>query len=207
MQELADSDAVIFLNSPNAQKRPYVRDEIAFADRVAVSGVQVVWPDVPVLNGGTFFVPIRLDDNLAKIERGPVDTVKELEPGGITKILRMVADQRTRMQLIRERELLQPITAYAEKNKWTAVPYLGRHIELRRKDEDPIHLDIALGVPTSFDLERAVRSHRAKGEAGKLVYDPLGTTDRQAHHLNFLRSHLKLKYLNPRETLKWTVIR
>jgi hypothetical protein len=202
MQELADSDAVIFLNSPNAQKRPYVQEEIAFADRVAVSGVQVVWPDVPALRGGTFFVPIQLDPNLAKIRDGEV---RELETAGITKIVRTVANQRTTMQQIRERELLQPIAAYAEKKAWTAVPYLGRHIELK-KDKDTIHLDIALGVPTSFDLERAFRSDRKEEEGRKLVYDPLGITNRQARHLDFLGSHLELEYLNPRETLKWTVI-
>lgn len=203
MQELADSDAVIFLNSPNAQGRPYVKDEIAFADRAGVSGVQVVWPTMDPLHEGAFFVPIKLDAKLAKINK---DAVEALEEAGITEILRKVADQRTEMQRIRERELLRPIAAYARKKCWKAVPYLGRHIELN-KGTDTIHLDIALGVPTSFDLERAFRSRRKKGEAGKLVYDPLGTTDRQARHLNFLRSKLKLQYLDPRKTLNWTVIR
>jgi hypothetical protein len=206
MQELADSDAVIFLNSPNARERPYVKDEIAFADKAGVSGVQVVWPTVGALREGTFFLPIKLDNRLAKISGKEGDTVEALEPAGIEEILRKVADQRTEMQRIRERELLQPIAAYAKTKSWNAVPYLGRHIELNN-GTDTIHLDIALGVPTSFDLERAFVSRREEGEAGKLVYDPLGTTNRQARHLDFLRSQLKLEYLDPRKTLSWTVIR
>ena len=60
LQELADSDAVGLLNSPNVKHRPYVQQEIAFADQAGVSGIQVVWPKVQRMREGAFFMPLML---------------------------------------------------------------------------------------------------------------------------------------------------
>jgi hypothetical protein len=51
-----------------------------------------------------------------------------------------------------------------------------------RKGQDRIHLDVALGVPTSQDLERTFKAAHPRPPAGRLVYDPLGVTIRQATH-------------------------
>jgi hypothetical protein len=65
---------------------------------------------------------------------------------------------------------------------------------------------LALGVPTSLDLERAFRSGVAGKPAGRLLYDPLGITNRQADHLNFLGTRLDLEYLDPKTALQWAII-
>jgi len=201
LQELADSDAVVLLNSPNVKDRPYVQEEIAFADRAGVSGVQVIWPGMPRMRQGTFLFPLPLDDRLAEIDNG---AVKSLTPDGIKDVLRRVADMRTDMQMLREEQLMSPIRAYARKKGWKIVPYLGRHIELH-DGQRRILLDMALGVPTSLDLERAFRSGRGN-IAGRLVYDPLGITNRHADHLDFLGSRLALEFLDPGAALQWTII-
>jgi TIR domain len=202
LQELADSDVVVLLNSPSVKDRPYVQQEIAFADQAGVGGVQVVWPEVAALREGGFFMPVPLDQQQAEIENA---SVKSLTPAGVLKILRRVADLRTALQQQREEQIVEPIRAYAQTKGWDAVPYLGRHIELRR-GQDRIHLDVALGVPTSFDLERAFKAADPRPPAGRLVYDPLGITDRQAEHLDFLGSRLALQYLDPKAALQWTII-
>jgi hypothetical protein len=202
LQELADSDAVVLLNSPSVKDRPYVQEEIAFADRAGVSGIQVGWPGMKPMREGTFFLALSLDDRLAEIEDG---AVKALKPQGITEILREVANQRTEMQRIREVGLVNPIKEYARKERWTAVAYLGRYVELR-KGEKRIHLDMALGVPTSFDLEKAFLSRSDEKAPGRLVYDPLGITSRQARHLDFLGERLVLEFLDPKSALTWTII-
>ncbi len=202
LQELADSDAVVLLNSPNVKDRPYVQEEIAFADRAGVSGVQVIWPGMPRMRQGTFLFPLPLDDRLAEIENGT--TVKSLTPDGIKDVLRKVADMRTDMQMLREEQLMSPIRAYARKKGWKIVPYLGRHIELH-DGHRRILLDMALGVPTSLDLERAFRSG-TEPIKGRLVYDPLGITNRHADHLDFLGSRLALEFLDPGAALQWTLI-
>jgi hypothetical protein len=202
LQELADSDAVVLLNSPNVKSRPYVQQEIAFADQAGVSGVQVIWPDVARMREGCFFMPLSLDEKTAIIKRG---AVAALTPLGIKYVLRRVADMRTAMQRHRERELLRPVAAYAQAKGWKAVHYLGRHIDLNH-GATHIRLDLALGVPTSLDLERAFRAGRMGTPSGRLLYDPLGITNRQADHLNFLGSRLNLQYLDPRTALQWTII-
>jgi hypothetical protein len=202
LQELADSDVVVLLNSPSIKNRPYVQKEIAFADQAGVGGVQVIWPNVAPIPEGGFFMPIPLEGQQAEIQD---DSVNVLTPDGIMKILRTVSSVRTRLQQIREDQLLRPVRAYAQSKGWEAVCYLGRHIELH-SGSDNICLDVALGVPTSFDLERAFVNGSARHAAGRLVYDPLGITNRQADHLHFLGSHLALQYLNPRSSMQWTIL-
>jgi hypothetical protein len=202
LQELADSDVVVLLNSPSVKDRPYVQHEIAFANQADVGGVQVVWPSERPLSEGAYFSPVLLDGAKAKIENG---SVERLTPAGVLEVVRRVADLRTNLQELREDEIVKPIRDYAQSRGWTAVRYLGRHIELR-KGRDRIQLDVALGVPTSQDIERTFRAAHPRPPAGRLVYDPLGITSRQAAHLDFFRSELRLQFLDPKNTLQWTVI-
>jgi hypothetical protein len=121
------------------------------------------------------------------------------------EVVRRVADLRTQLQELREGEIVRPIEDYARSKGWSTVRYLGRHIELR-KGKDRIHLDVALGLPTSFDLERTFTAAHPRPPAGRLVYDPLGITNRQAAHLSFFRSELKLEFLDPKAALQWTIL-
>lgn len=111
LQELADSDAVVLLNSPNVKHRPYVQQEIAFADQAGVSGIQVVWPKVQRMREGAFFMPLMLNAKNAIAQNG---VVTALTPTGIKQVLRRVADMRTAMQRRREKEMLSPVRAYAQ---------------------------------------------------------------------------------------------
>jgi hypothetical protein len=202
LQELADSDVVVLLNSLSIKNRPYVQKEIAFADQAGVGGVQVIWPGVQPIPEGGFFMPIPLEEQQAEIQDGSVNVLTQ---AGVTAILRTVSSVRTGLQQMREEQLLLPVRAYAISRGWTMVAYLGRHIELR-SGSDSICLNVALGVPTSFDLERAFVTGSARHTAGRLVYDPLGITNRQSDHLHFLGSHLALQYLNPKSSLQWTIL-
>ncbi len=202
LQELADSDVVVLLNSPDVKDRPYVQQEIAFADQAGVGGVQVVWPDEKPLNECGYFSPVLLDRTKVTMLNG---AVQSLMPAGVLEVVRRVANLRTSLQELREDKIVKPIRDYAQNRGWTAVRYLGRHIELR-KGHDRIQLDVALGVPTSLDLERTFKAAHPCPPAGRLVYDPLGITNRQAAHLDFFRSELKLQFLDPKNTLQWTVL-
>jgi hypothetical protein len=201
LQELADSDVMLLLNSPSIKNRPYVQKEVSFADQANVGGVQVVWPDVEPLREGGFFMPVRLDEvGRAEMENG---RVRSLTPSGIAKILQTVADLRTELQNQREDEVVRPIEAYARAKNWDAVCYPGRFIELR-KGKDRVRLDVALGLPNSHDLERAFRN--ALPADARIVYDPLGITDKQADHIAFLGSKLPVQFLDYKAAPQWDVI-
>jgi len=202
LQELADSDVMVLLNSPSVAGRPYVQKEIAFADQAGVGGVQLTWPgDVEPLREGSFFQPIKLDDRLAELHNGRPTILTDT---GVTEIVRTVAGLRTALQEQREARMVRPIEAYAQGKSWQALFHPGRYIELRGGSGKPIRLDLALGAPTSRDLERVVAN--AATAPGRLVYDPLGITNEAAKHLEFLRGRLGLEYLDPKDTLRWTVI-
>lgn len=207
LQELADSDVIMLLNSPAVENRPYVQQEIAFADQAGVGGVQVMWPNVAPLRQGAYFYPIALDVPASDPPRALTDgtAVTALTEEGLREIMRCVADLRTQLQQQRENQMLAPIKAYANHHGWDMVPYLGRHVVLK-KGADHKRLEMALGVPTSRDLERSFNNAHPKPPAGRLVYDPLGITAGQAAHLEFLRSNLGLQYLNPRLALEWDIL-
>jgi hypothetical protein len=114
--------------------------------------------------------------------------VTGLTPAGLLEVVHRVADLRTEVQRLRQDEIVKPIRDYALRKGWNAVRYLWRRIELRN-GQDRVHLEVALGVPTSQDLER---TFKAVSPGGRLVYDKLGITDQQAAHLDFFISELAL---------------
>ena len=202
-EELADSDVVIFLDSPNARGRLYVEEELAFAGNAGLGGLQVVWPGLDRAREGSLFTLMKLDrDDLDTDEQG----ITRLAPSTVMQILRKVAEERTAVQEKREQLVFTSIQAYADSKGFDAVSFLGRHIELRhRQNGRLVRLDVALGVPTSRDIERAFvngapkpgGSPQDQTPQGRLVYNPLGITDAQSRHLRFLGKELKLQLLNP----------
>jgi TIR domain len=203
-QELADSDVVVLLNSPAAPGRPYVEEEVTFATQARVGGVQVVWPGHDRLREGALFMPVFLENkHIASDGEGG----KSLTPEAELEVLRRVADLRTALQQQREEQLLRTIEVYARSKGFEAVPYLGRHIELRqRRGDKRVRLYVALGVPTSRDLERSFKLGDPRPPKGRLVYNRIGITDQQSAHLNFFGAELNLDLLDPKETLQWTVL-
>ena len=133
-----------------------------------------------------------------------------LASAAVQEILRKVAEERTIVQEKREQLVFKSIHAYADREGWDAVSFLGRHIELRhRQDGRMVRLDIALGVPTSRDIEYAFTNGKPKppGEPeGRLVYNPLGITNAQSRHLRFFRKQLQLQFLNPNAALQWSIL-
>ena len=203
-QELADSDVVVLLSSPGAPGRPYVEEEVTFATQARVGGVEVVWPDHDRLREGALFMPIFLERREI-VSDG--DGRKSLTPEAVLKVLRRVADLRTALQRQREEGLLRTIGGYSASKGFDAVPYLGRHIELRqRQGAMRVRLDVALGVPTSHDLERSFSKGEPRPPKGRLVYSRVGITDQQSAHLNFFGAELNPDLLDPKDALQWAVL-
>jgi hypothetical protein len=202
-EELADSDVVLFLDSPNARGRRYVDEELAFAGNAGLGGIQVVWPGLDRSREGSLFTLMKLEhDDLDIDEFG----VTRFAPAIVMRILRKVAEERTAVQEKREQLVFASIEAYADREGWDTVSFLGRHIELRnRNDGRLVRLDVALGVPTSHDIENAfTRADPRPG--GCLVYNPLGITDEHSKHLRFFRNELGLQFLNPNAALQWSIL-
>jgi len=143
--------------------------------------------------------------------------VTRLSSAAVQEILRKVAEERTVVQEKREQLVFKSIMAYANREGWDAVSFLGRHIELRRRQDGRlVRLDVALGVPTSRDIERAFTNGEPKpaGEKatedktpeGRLVYNPLGITNVQSRHLRFFRKQLQLHFLDPNAALQWSIL-
>jgi hypothetical protein len=213
-EELADSDVVVFLDSPNARGRRYVDEELAFAGNAGLGGLQVVWPGLERSREGSLFTMLKLNTN--DLETDALGATR-LASVAVQEILRKVAEERTLVQEKREQLVFKWIQAYADREGWDAVSFLGRHIELRhRQDGRMVRLDIALGVPTSRDIEHAFTNGEPKppGEKafedrtpeGRLVYNPLGITNAQSRHLRFFRKHLQLQFLNPNAALQWSIL-
>jgi hypothetical protein len=205
---------VVFLDSPNARGRRYVDEELAFAGNAGLGGLQVVWPGLERSREGSLFTMLKLAPNdLETDARG----VTRLSSAAVQEILRKVAEERTVVQEKREQLVFKSIMAYANREGWDAVSFLGRHIELRRRQDGRlVRLDVALGVPTSRDIERAFTNGEPKpaGEKatedktpeGRLVYNPLGITNVQSRHLRFFRKQLQLHFLDPNAALQWSIL-
>src|SRR5262249_17598492 len=90
--------------------------------------------------------------------------------------------------------------------QWQTVVHPGRFIALEQSGGRCVYLDLALGLPTSFDFEQsctAVHSPEPATQVRRIVYDPLGITNVQADHLVFLSNRLKVHLLDYRQTSTW----
>src|SRR5262249_3865169 len=167
-EELADSDVVVFLDSPNARGRRYVDEELAFAGNAGLGGLQVVWPGLERSREGSLFTMLKLAPN--DLETDALG-ITRLSSAAVQEILHKVAEQRTVVQEKREQRVFNSIMAYANREGWDAVSFPGRHIELRhRQDGRLVRLDVAFGVPTSRDIERAFTNGEPK-QAGEKATD------------------------------------
>ncbi len=86
------------------------------------------------------------------------------------------------------------------------ILHQGRFIALD-DSRGRVFLDIALGVPTSYDLQRACVAARIPPPCTKTIrvlYDPFGITNEQAEHLKFLRERLDLELLDYRKADQWS---
>jgi hypothetical protein len=200
LQELADSDVMLLLNSKHVGERKYVKKEIEFANVAGVGGVQVVWPDADPRPDAGFFTRVDLKEQ----SRLQGDCLSD---EGVAAVLRAVADARTALQDFREDQLAKPIVAYAHERSWKAVRHLGRFVALHAPDcKRRVHLPFALGLPTSVDFQRTWMFANAQNSAANLVYDPLGLTKRQLEHMEFLGERLPLNLLDYKAPKTWRVI-
>ena len=142
--------------------------------------------------------------------------VTQLASTAVQEILRKVAEEHTIVQEQREQLVFKSIQAYAHREGWDAVSFLGRHIELRhRQDGRMVRLDIVLGVPSSREIAHAFINGKPKPQGaapaertaeGRLVYNPLGITNAQSLHLRFFRKQLQLQFLNPGAAPEWSIL-
>jgi hypothetical protein len=202
LQELADADVMLLLNSPNVGMRPYVQEEIAFAGRAGLGIVQAVWPDVTPRND--VFAPtiVRLDLR-GRLQKGD-GGVPLLSNTDVNDILHAVAEERTKIQIHREDEMRESILDYAQDKNWKAISHLGRYVTLSGAGRS-VRLNIALGVPTSMELERAW-CDGAEHDQKRIVYNRMGLTNAMSDHLDFLSKRLPIELLDVQETASWRVI-
>ena len=139
-----------------------------------------------------------------RMRQGICRRIPLLSSSGIDDILLAVAKQRSAIQGQRENELKNSISGYAARNKWQAFRHLGHYVTLCGPGRS-IRLDVALGVPTSAELERAW-CIGAEHDTKRIVYDSIGLTNAMADHLAFLGKRLPIELLDVGNTSDWSVI-
>jgi hypothetical protein len=96
------------------------------------------------------------------------------------------------------------ILAYARGKNGKAISHLGRYVTLSGAGPT-IRLDIALGVPTRMELERAWRDG-VEHDPKRIVYNRMGLTSAMSDHLAFLSKRLPIELLDGEEAVSWRVI-
>jgi hypothetical protein len=203
MSELADSDVFLLLNSPSAASRPYVKEEITFADQAAIGGVQVTWPGVAANPRAGLFMPLELTPALANFPASGTSATS-LTRDGIDTILATVAATRTANQQQREKEFEGSVKD-AVPAMWNPSLRMGRSIVLEhtRIGLRQVWLDLTLGVPTSRDMQRAVDLQASWDGKARMIYDRHGITNSQADHIAFLQRRLNLELLAVDQAAQW----
>jgi len=206
MQELSDSDLVILLDSPDIKNRPWVLEEIAFADRACLGTLQVVWPGHRRTIGAGFSEPLFLQEYGETPFLNPEALPKDqcLRPKILDDIISLVAHQRASAFRNREARMVDSVVKSVQTLGWNAVKHSGRYLALT-KNEKLIPMETVLGLPDALRIQHAVeRHHGCHLEKLPLLYDSQAITNAMADHLSFLEEGLgNIALISPQEVSPW----
>lgn len=196
-EQLADSDIFLFLDSPNASERPFVREELEFAFLAGLGQIQLLWPGQPQLQQGGI-------SHVVPLEPADFETeTQALSPAKLAEVLLAVAKERTFLQLQRDNDINRTIEDYAKRHGFTLRRHIGRYVDLS-KGGSTVRLDINLGLPTSMELAVPWSVPNLPAQSPKqTVYQPLGLTDETEAHLKFLSNCFPIRLLHLSKSETW----
>lgn len=209
MQELADSDIMVLLDTPGIKERPWVMEEIAFADRVGLGMIQVVWPNHKRISAGQFSEPIFLQDYTdIFVNPGASPEAHCLHPHILQEIVGQVAQQRMKAYRIREQRMVGTVADFARLRGWNLVIHLGRYLVLDKHGKK-IRIETMLGFPDAHRIQQALERDQQK-KVGRyrrklpLLYNSMAITNAMSDHLDFLENGLgNIQLVSSKEVSRW----
>lgn len=203
LQELADSDMMVLLDSPDIKNRPWVMEEVAFAGRAGLGTLRVVWPGHTGTREAELFETCFLEDFGVSILENPGEAVDahRLMPHILEEILDQVAQLRVMAYQKREQRVVNGVEDVARGLRWSVRIHSGRYL-LLDKGAGFQRIETVLGFPDAFRIQQAVERSGPGIVVGNtpVLYDPTAITNAMADHLNFLQNGLPVRLLSNQRT-------
>lgn len=206
LHELADSDMMVLLDSPDIKNRPWVMEEVSFATCAGLGTLQVVWPEHRRVEEAEFFEPLFLKDFGPILFECPEEKKEthHLRSHILDEIVNQIAQQRSSAFHKREERMIHKVENFARLNHWSFVIHSGRYIIMDRGN-GPCRIETMLGFPDAHRIQQAVERKGFHGCSGKtpLLYDPMAITNAMEDHLTFLEKELPIQLLSNQEIPQW----
>lgn len=204
MDELANVDVVVFLDTPDARTSQWVREELERAGHLGIGMVQLVWPGHIRGPESDLAVPVLLDRaDFSTPAPASLNAQSEFVPDALEAIVTHIERVRARNLAARRARLVETFCKTASDQKVPFTHHPGSYIDLQRAGGHTRVIPV-LGHPRSVHFEQA---HAARGRSRSLrmvlLHDTLGALPRRLQHLRWLSSYLPVQTLAGCEAARW----
>jgi hypothetical protein len=203
MDDLADAEVVVLLDTPRTLDSPWVALEIERASHLAIGVLQVVWPDHDRDGVTDLALPIYLEhSDLIAPPAGAPAHAAELTPAALDDLVTQVERVRARNLAARRTRLIEELCREARARSIELSLYPGRHLELRLPSGE-VRVVPVLGHPSAEHYHMAFDDHGSTGGEVVLLHDTRGALLRRRDHLRWLDGYLPVKSLPREDVVRW----
>lgn len=208
---LADTDAMLLLDSPGFQASRWTEEELARANTASLLILQLLWPGREEASAAAVstLYPLAADDFEDGATLGPAARLRDECTG---EIVDAVEGLRARAISARHTFLVRELLVEAREVGLRAYTASDRSIILCRRDEDGKTLVLpTVGVPDAERYEFLERLVQRGTQAGRsyaqplyLLYDETGIRDRWLEHLGWLNGTIaSVRSVGLKEAKDW----
>lgn len=202
---MADTDMVIFLDTPTTLDSRWVAEEFALANELGVTLLHLVWPghvrprvtelsEVMYLTAEDFWATAGHEHGDGKLRRE-----------AIGRVLTLVEHLRAAAFAARRRRLVEGFVARVKRTEGeVALDLHGRLRVKRRGDRDALIVPV-IGALESMHIEEAGKAAGHEQVETRVLYRAHGMHPRRLQHLEWLDAHLPVKLLELEAVPRWLV--
>ncbi|MDP2301048.1 MAG: toll/interleukin-1 receptor domain-containing protein [Ignavibacteria bacterium] len=203
---MADTDVVVLLNTPGFLNSNWTTQELAKANSMSISILQVIWPTHKLERDAELSIPLQLYDsdfgnNIFK------DPTSYLNQNTISNIINQVESLRARSLASRQDNIIAEFIASSNRVGKKADLQSEKFITIKRSDGKELVVIPTVGVPQAFTYnqsEELVARIKSKKVAGAfLLFDHRNIREKWIKHLDWLDNYLPVKTIKIVKAEEW----
>jgi TIR domain len=201
---MVDSDVVVLLHTKGALSSRWVDEEIARANSMGITVLQLVWPDNSRAGTTHLFEPLYLSESDFKSFDPLADGGGELTPPALSTVAINTERLRARSLASRETFLVNRLCDLARGAGIQTAVQRVRCVDVFSKKRGKIRVFLGVGVPDAVSFQQSVWEDGGTPPVEtKLMYDPRSIAPSWVSHLDWLHKYLPVKTIKTTEVREW----
>lgn len=203
---MADTDVVVLLNTPGFLNSNWTTQELAKANSMSISILQVIWPSHKLERDAELSIPLQLSDSDFGNNNFKKPT-SYLTQSTISNIISQVESLRARSLASRQDNIITEFIASSSRVGRKVDLQSEKFITIKQSDGKELVIIPTVGVPQAFTYnqsEELVAKIKSKNVAGAyLLFDHRNIREKWIKHLDWLDNYLPVKTIKIVDAEKW----